>query len=239
MILYLVRHGDPIYDPDSLTPLGHEQAKAVAKRFALYGLDEVYSSTSNRAKQTAQPTCEILKKEAHLEDWANEGYAWAGFAVPTEDGGKTWVFHDKKTIEKFRTDEVRNLGKKWYTHPCFETDFEPGIRRIDEATDEFLLRLGYKHEREKNAYISLAKNEKRIALFAHQGFGIAFLSSLCDIPYPIFSTTFDLSHSSVTAIYFESVEKGAVVYPKVLQLSNDSHLYKEGILTGYNNGIKA
>ena len=36
MILYIVRHGDPIYDPDSLTPLGHEQAKAVAKRFTVY-----------------------------------------------------------------------------------------------------------------------------------------------------------------------------------------------------------
>lgn len=238
MILYLVRHGDPIYDPDSLTPLGHEQAKAVAKRFALYGLDEVYASTSNRAIQTAKPTADLLKKEIKLEDWANEGHAWANLTVQTADGGKTWAFYDQKTKEKFRSDEVRNLGKKWYTHPCFEMDFEPGIRRIDEACDEFLLRLGYKHEREKNAYISLAKNEKRIALFAHQGFGIAFLSSLCDIPYPIFSTTFDLSHSSVTAIYFEPQEEGQTVYPKILQLSNDSHLYKEGILTGYNNGIK-
>ena len=30
MILYFVRHGEPIYDPDSLTPLGHEQAKALS-----------------------------------------------------------------------------------------------------------------------------------------------------------------------------------------------------------------
>ena len=67
MILYLVRHGDPIYDPDSLTPLGHEQAKAVAKRFALYGLDEVYASTSNRAIQTAKPTSELLKKEIGID----------------------------------------------------------------------------------------------------------------------------------------------------------------------------
>ena len=75
MILYLIRHGDPIYEPDSLTPLGHEQAKALAKRFTVYGLDEIYCSTSNRAKLTAQPTCELLGKEMTLVDWANVGHA--------------------------------------------------------------------------------------------------------------------------------------------------------------------
>ena len=60
MLLYYVRHGDPIYEPDSLTELGHKQAAALAKRFSLYGLDEVYSSPSIRARQTAQPTCEAL-----------------------------------------------------------------------------------------------------------------------------------------------------------------------------------
>ncbi|MBO6263170.1 MAG: histidine phosphatase family protein [Clostridia bacterium] len=44
MILYYIRHGDPIYDPDSLTELGHKQAEALANRFALYGLDEIYCS---------------------------------------------------------------------------------------------------------------------------------------------------------------------------------------------------
>ena len=63
MILYYVRHGDPIYNPDSLTPLGQRQAEAVGKRLALYGIDEVYSSDSNRAMQTAEPTCQLLKKE--------------------------------------------------------------------------------------------------------------------------------------------------------------------------------
>ena len=31
MILYYVRHGDPIYEPDSLTPLGEEQAKKLQR----------------------------------------------------------------------------------------------------------------------------------------------------------------------------------------------------------------
>ena len=57
MIFFYIRHGDPVYEPDSLTPLGMRQADALAKRLSLYGVDKIYSSTSNRAIQTAMPTC--------------------------------------------------------------------------------------------------------------------------------------------------------------------------------------
>ena len=76
MILYYIRHGDPIYNPDSLTELGHKQAKALSDRLKLYGLDEVYVSSSNRARQTAEPTCFALGKEPIVLDWANEAYVW-------------------------------------------------------------------------------------------------------------------------------------------------------------------
>ena len=33
MLFFYVRHGDPIYNPDSLTPLGHEQARALGDRW--------------------------------------------------------------------------------------------------------------------------------------------------------------------------------------------------------------
>ena len=32
MLLFYVRHGDPIYKPDSLTELGHRQAEALVAR---------------------------------------------------------------------------------------------------------------------------------------------------------------------------------------------------------------
>ena len=56
MLFFYIRHGDPIYDPDSLTELGKKQADAVSKRLALYGIDKIYASSSNRAIQTAKPT---------------------------------------------------------------------------------------------------------------------------------------------------------------------------------------
>ena len=63
-----------------------------------------------------------------------------------------------------------------------------------------------------------------------------FCSSLLDIPYCHFCTHFDFGHSSMSVIQFN--EHPQYVYPHVLQLSSDAHLYREGILTGYNNGIK-
>ena len=66
MLLLYVRHGDPIYDPDSLTPLGQRQAEAIAHRLALYGVNRIFASTSVRARETARPTCEILKMEPTL-----------------------------------------------------------------------------------------------------------------------------------------------------------------------------
>ena len=233
MLLFYVRHGDPIYHPDSLTPLGQRQAEALAKRLSVYGLDEIYSSPSIRAQQTAQPTCELLKKEKILLDWCNESLAWNEMCVHKDDR-KTWCFSDAHTKELLSSPEVRALGDKWYTHSAFDgTKFADGVARVEGKTDEFMASLGYRNDRERGGYIAEAPNSKRIALFAHQGFGMSFLSALLNIPYNIFSTRFDLSHSGMTVIKFS--EKEGFSIPIVLQLSNDSHLYREGIATRYNN----
>ncbi len=243
MLFYYVRHGDPIYAPDSLTPLGRRQAEAVGKRLSIYGIDKIYASTSNRAMQTAQPTCEILKKEMTVLDWCNEDRAWNELTVLNENGSKTWAFHHKGTRDIFARPDVRALGKRFYTHPIFSendnysiTKFEYGLERIQKEADALFVSLGYKHDNERGGYIAEAPTQERIALFAHQGFGLAFLSCVLDIPYPDFSTRFDMGHSGITVIEFSS-KPGEFFIPTVLQLSNDSHIYKEGIGTKYQNRV--
>ena len=114
MLLYYVRHGDPIYDPDQLTPLGKRQAEAVARRLARYGLDEIYVSSSTRAKQTAAPTCEILKKEPVILDWTNEDYAWRQLTVKNKEGRVFWGFGDPETKKLFASEELGKLRFEWY-----------------------------------------------------------------------------------------------------------------------------
>jgi probable phosphoglycerate mutase len=232
MLFFYVRHGDPIYDPDSLTPLGHRQAEAISKRFAVYGLDEIYSSPSVRARQTAEPTCEVLKKEPVILDWCCESRAWAQMTVEYEPGKLTWGYQHQPTKELFVSPEVRALRDKWYTHPAFEgTKFAEGVARVEGEVDKLMLSLGYRHE--GNGYIAERPNDDRVALFAHQGFGSLFLSCLLDIPYPEFSTHYDLQHTGLTVIEFRD-EDGYVI-PRILTMGNDAHLYREGLPLKYNS----
>ena len=234
MLFFYIRHGMPIYDPDSLTPLGLRQAEAVGRRLAIHGIDRVYASTSTRAIQTATPCAEITGREITQLDWCNESHAWAQLTtIVAETGRKTWGFAHLETRRVFNLPEVRRLGEEWYRHPYFEgTQYEAGINRIRREADAFFESLGYRHDRENGVYIQLRENNERVALFAHQGFGLAFLASVLDIPYPTFCTRCDLSHSSMTVIEFR--EQDGVVIPKMLQMANDSHLYKESLPTNYN-----
>lgn len=236
MLLYYVRHGDPIYNPDSLTDLGLAQAEALKHRFAAHGLDEIYSSTSNRAYQTAVPTAKILKKKITQLDWCKESRAYEDFRVTREDGSYEWCFHHGESVEKFLDPEVTALQYKWYDHPYFEgTRFKEGMLRIEREADEFLLSFGYRHDRERHVYIPEAPNDKRVALFAHEGFGMAFLSAVLDIPYPVLSTRFGISHSTVSVIQLNDNFGNGYCVPKLLQLSNDSHLFAERLPTKYVN----
>ena len=234
MIFYYIRHGDPIYDPDSLTPLGHRQADAAGRRLSVFGLDRIYASTSNRAVLTSQPTCEMLKKEAELLDFCNEGHAWQEFVVDNEKG-RTWLFSDPETRKQFATKEVRELGHRWTELPAF-SHCRAGVDRIRKASDALFLSLGYEHIPETGSYKVIKHSEERVALFAHQGFGLAFLSCLLDIPYPQFSLHFDMCHSGITAIEFDN--ENGYSYPKTMFLSSDSHLYKEGLPLDYNHKIR-
>lgn len=240
MFLYYIRHGDPIYNPDSLTELGRKQARALSNRLALYGLDEIYASTSTRAQMTAQPTANRLNLPIIPCEWAHEGLVYEDFSMQKEDGTRCWIFQNPQYVDLLNSEEIIALGDKWYTHSAFTGKrFETGILRIRNAVDEFMLSLGYKHDRARKRYQRIGETQrtdgavKRIALFAHQGFGLAFLSSLLDIPYPFFCTHFDISHTGVSVITFN--DNGEFVYPRLLQHSNDSHLYKENLLTGYSN----
>ncbi len=237
MLLFYIRHGDPIYDPDMLTPLGTRQAEAVAKRLALYGIDRIYSSTSNRALQTAKPTAEMTNLTITELDFCNEKYMGLDFRVKGRDGVSRWAFADEQIKKQLVSKEVYRLGEQWYTHPAFaDHTFQRGIERVHRETDGFLRTLGYEHDREQGIYHSAPGNDERVALFAHQAFGLAFLSSVLDIPYPQLATHFDMGHTGMTVVEFR--ERDGYVVPKILTLANDSHLYREGLPTCYQNRIK-
>lgn len=236
MLLFYIRHGDPIYSPDQLTPLGKRQAEAIAKRLAMYGIDEIYSSTSTRAMQTAQPTCEYTKLELKTLDWMHETYAINEMTIPADDGSRPWCWAHPKYTHILASREVREMGNKWYEHPALrEYNLGACPKRVGRELDLWLASLGLEHDREKGLYKVTADNKnKRIALFAHEGVGKVFMSELLDIPYPYYAEHFDMKHSGMTVILFDEGHKysfNGYARARVLTLSNDSHLYREGLPT--------
>lgn len=228
MLLYFVRHGDPCYDPDSLTPLGLRQAEAIGRRLARWGIDRIYASPMHRAMQTAQPAAEMLGKEIIPADFASEQHAWDELTLRHADGTRTWAAHDPQTQLLFASPDVRALHMRWYTHPAFAgTSYQAGMERIARESGAFLLSLGYAQSEREGIYHAVRENDERVALFAHAGFGGAFLSHVLGIPYPQYVHTFDLCHSSLTVIEFK--EKNGLCIPRVLTLSNDAHLYHDNL----------
>ena len=233
MLFFYIRHGIPIYDPDSLTELGKKQADALAKRLSIYGIDKIYSSTSNRAIQTAKPTCALMNKEMYLLEFANKIHAWNDFTID-RNGRREWLYKDTDSKELFASESIISLGHNWYEHPEM-SEYKKGIDRIYNETFELFKSLGYEHIRNTGKYRVVKPNDERVALFAHQGFGLAFLSVILDIPYPLFVNHFDIGHTGMTVIEFKN-ENGFAI-PKVFTFSSDSHLYREGVSTTYDSKI--
>ena len=236
MLLYYIRHGEPTYDPDELTPIGHRQAEAVARRLARFGVDKIYASSANRAQQTARPTAELTRREIVTLDWAHENHALADMTLLNEEGKRRWCFYFPEIVRMMNSREVRALDDKWYDYPGFPPNrFKEGVQRVDRELDAWIEGLGYKHDREDRCYIPVNPNDDRVALFAHHGFGMLFLSSLLDIPYPTFATRFEQSFTGLTVIRFET--EGEKIYPRMLELSCDAHLYKSDLPTDYNRWV--
>lgn len=253
MLFFYLRHGDPVYEPNKLTPLGHRQAEALARRLAMYGLDEIYMSSSNRAMQTAVPTCELLKKEATILDWTSEEHAWEEQSVITPEGERQWLFFLKEAQDVLTSKEIRNLGMDWYTHPYFkDTDFSKGHLRIRKQTREFFKELGYEWDEEKGQYKNLNYGKaayegnsksgcqssvfgKRVALFAHHCFGTNFFSALLNIPMPEVCLKMNFCHTGMTVFYFD--DNNEYIIPQMLTMGNDGHLLMDNLPTRFNNEI--
>ena len=234
MLFYYIRHGDPTYHPDDLTPLGLRQAEAIGRRLARYGVDRIFASSAVRAQKTAQPTSELCRRPIETLDWCEEGHAYHEMTVINEKGERKWCSTVPSLVRMFNLPEVVALGEKWYEYPGVpKNHFKDGVERVNREVDNLFLSLGYQHDRENRCFIPVAPTDDRIALFAHYGFGMLFFSALLDIPYPIVASRFDQTCSGLSVIEFREAE--GRVYPRLLELSCDAHLYHADIATKYNN----
>jgi len=219
MRIYIIRHGDPDYANDTLTPRGEKEARALAPYLEHERIDAIYASPLGRAQRTAEHTVNRLGIPIHTEHWTRELSA----RCVEPDNLAAWNAH---------AHDVRNPD--YLSNPtqleAADTIPQPWLNEtaaaIREASDAFLAKLGY--ERDGGSYRVTAQNQKRIAVFCHGGFGPAWIGTLLDIPLPLMWTGFFMHTTSVTCILMEERVAG-IATPRCLFYGATPHLYKEGI----------
>ena len=223
MLLYIIRHGDPIYESDSLTERGKLQAQAVGKRIADSKIDRIFSSPMGRARMTAEPACRLLGLDCTIEPWAHE--IEDERLTPFPDGKLKSVSLVQNTHYREKGNIDLPYDRAYEAQGFSESHMKEAVDRIADGGRDFLERLGYKEE--NGIYRILRPNEERVALFCHAAMARAWICTLLHIPIHIMWASFDYPHTGVTVIEFRNNKDGFTA-PKCLCYSDMSHLYAHG-----------
>ncbi|MCC7146048.1 MAG: histidine phosphatase family protein [Phycisphaeraceae bacterium] len=230
MRLYIVRHAEPDYSIDSLTPAGHQEAKALAQWMAKLSPDVLYSSPMGRAKDTARYTGDLLGMPVHEEPWTAE----LGWLIQQEPYGRcsAWDMHGQ-TVRAW--DPPPSLTN-WPSYPPLDNPlFAEQFEDLKKNSDAFLARHGY--VREGHRYRILSREFQKIVVFCHGGFGLTWLAHLLEIPVPLIWAGFFLSPSSVTTVLFDERRPGLAA-PRCMHVAETAHLFARGLPVSIS-GVKA
>ncbi|MBP5230228.1 MAG: histidine phosphatase family protein [Clostridia bacterium] len=207
MELYIIRHGDPDYANDTLTPKGWEQAEKLGPRLASLQPVLIFASPRKRAQDTAKPTCERLGMTFQVEDWMNESMDYM----------------------QSLTEDPENYGSYGYTTTVGGgavrlKDFAPfrseSLDRMISNSDAFFRRLGF--VREGLRYRAENPVEGNVLCFNHGGFGTAWIGHLMGMDPAYTWLKLDLYTTAVTRFSFE-VKNGYAI-PRLRYLGDCTHL---------------
>lgn len=221
MKILIIRHGEPDYSIDSLTPKGWREAELLAERLAKQPADAYYVSPMGRARDTAKPTLEKLGVEATVLPWLHE---FRAKVINPQTGEKMipWNLSPQYwTLQKELYDK-----DEWVTHGLYRTgDVEAIYRETAEGVDRLLEEWGY--VRQGALYRCEQNTDATIVLFCHFALGMAILSHILGVSPVVMWEGFFLPTSSVTTLITEERSKGQIFF-KCMQIGDTSHLYAGG-----------
>lgn len=221
MKILIVRHGDPDYERDSLTPKGWREARLLARRLVPLPIDAFYVSPLGRAKDTA--TCTLEEKGAAFTEceWLAE-FTPPWVQRPDLEPGKRIVAWDWLPAQWLERPHLMDR-EHWFQEPCFvEAGVEQAYRHVIRAFDQLLATHGY--QREGLYYKALRPNHDTICLFCHFGIQGVLLSHLLNIsPMQLWQGCV-AAPSSVTTLTTEERREGVAVF-RMSSFGDISHLY--------------
>lgn len=219
MRLYLIRHADPDYENDTITPQGHREAEALGKRLQKESITVLHSSPMGRAQDTAAYVSRATGLPITVQEWTAE------LQLPNPDPSSPVGAHWDINGETVRGQERLPSSEDWRSFPYFDAEtLHTVYDQLVHDSDAFLGNLGY--VRSGNRYKIVTSHRDRVAIVAHGGFGLTWLSHLLAIPLPLMWTGFFLPTTSVTTVLFdERSDQWAV--PRCLGVGDIGHLYAQ------------
>ena len=215
MRLVFVRHGEPDYAHDCLTPLGILQAQAAAERLREEEIVRIFTSPQGRARQTAEAASEVLGIEPEVLEFMHE-ISW-GSADGEEifADGHPWHVADELVRTGWDLTE-----KNWREHPFYRNNrAAEAVRLVEEGTDRWLASLGYVRE---GAYYRCVRDDDAqttVALFSHGGSSSAAMGHILNLTFPYTCAAFHLPFTGITVIRLDR-HPGSLSAP-CLELAGD------------------
>ena len=221
MRLIFIRHGDPDYARDSLTPRGQAEAALLAERAGKWNVSAVYCSPLGRAQATAAPTLQALGMQAVTLNWLQE------FEAPFPDAEgrpiKAWDLLPADWMQ----DPALFDRKKWMDAAVFQSSpVKPMYLAACQAFDDFL--AGYGFRRKGDAYTA-GGSEDTVLLFTHMGITNVLLSHLMNVSPLILWNAFYMVPTSITVLHSEARDGETAIF-RCQQIGDTAHLWKAGAI---------
>lgn len=223
MRLLIIRHADPDYSIDSLTPKGWREAELLSDRIAKLDVKAFYCSPLGRAQDTASLTLKKMGREAVTLDWLKEFY-YCRVKLPYTNGERviTWDL-----LPSFFTKIDALYDKDEFMNVDFmnEGNYPELYKNITDGLDGLLAKHGY--VRNGRYYDAAKPNRDTIVFFCHFGIECQMLGHLLSISPVVLGQNFCAAPTSVTTLYTEEREKGIASF-RCSAFGDTSHLYAAG-----------
>lgn len=215
MRIVFVRHGEPDYDNDCLTPAGRVQAIAAAERLKEEGIEEIWSSPLGRAYETALAASKALALPVRTLDFMKEIRWGSRDSSPLFAEGHPWNLADE--LARRGIDLTRN---DWREHPFFRNNLvTDSVDLVEAGIDRWLESLGYVREGFYYRCTRPDDTQRTVALFSHGGSSCAAMGHILNLPFPYTCALLHLEFTGITILRMDR-HPGIKALP-CLELGND------------------
>ena len=219
MRILIIRHGDPNYAIDGLTPKGEREVKCLTERLLKEDIDHIYCSIYGRAKLTIKPYLDTTGKDCEYCDWLKEFGSYPVRLPYLEGEDCCW------DIMPEYMNTLTNIyhPTKWREEQFIkDSTVANGYEYVAKNLDSILLKHGYR--RDGYNYKVERSNHDTIVLVCHFGLTAILLSHLFNCsPYTIWQHTFT-APTAVTTLYTEERADG-IASIRASSIGDISHLY--------------